>query len=97
VILGSTPTECDKVQDNGFQEEEDNDDSSPVFESSCSEATKQIDSDGREWLFRSCLSAPMTLTPGGVINQANSSVVAEFCPGTISRNQRIAAEYTSNL
>ena len=87
MILGSTPTECNKVQDNGFQEEEDNDDSSPVFESSCSKVTKKIDSEEREWLFCSCLSASMTLTLSGVINQGNSSVVAELFPGTISCNQ----------
>lgn len=70
IVLGLSKTECDKIQVTG---ELGDVDTSNSFQSSCSEPVVKTDvnaDDGREWMFSSCLSNPMTLTPGGVINQA---------------------------
>ena len=50
--------------------DEDDDNNNNYAESTCSEPAKKT-VDGRETWFRSCLSAPFTLTPGGVVNCAS--------------------------
>lgn len=64
--LGASSSACDLVQrgdaDPGLLQR--------AMESSCSDPVLLAKTDDRHWLFTSCLSPPMTLTPGGVINQA---------------------------
>eukprot|EP00592_Proboscia_alata_P017489 CAMPEP_0194400572 /NCGR_PEP_ID=MMETSP0174-20130528/127307_1 /TAXON_ID=216777 /ORGANISM="Proboscia alata, Strain PI-D3" /LENGTH=235 /DNA_ID=CAMNT_0039197141 /DNA_START=49 /DNA_END=753 /DNA_ORIENTATION=+ len=67
-VLGVSTAGCDDIQESGEVGDRSN-----SFESSCSEPilkTDDIVDDGREWMFSTCLSKPITMTPGGVINQA---------------------------
>lgn len=64
-VLGANADTCALVQ-NG----EDVTILNRFTESECSDPEKRIEDYGREMWFRSCLSPPITLTPGGVVNQA---------------------------
>jgi len=63
--MAVTADTCDMVQRGSLDVEE----VSRSSKSDCGEPELRV-IDGRPWTYRSCLSPPMTLTPGGVINQA---------------------------
>jgi len=59
---------CSRIQNGDFDESEM--ENIQHIESTCAEPVKEVADGGKATWFRSCLSPPFTLTPGGVVNQA---------------------------
>jgi len=64
-VLGADKDSCARVQNGESESILDR-----FMESSCSEPKRHAGDYGRENWLSSCLSPPLTLTPGGVVNQA---------------------------
>jgi len=64
-VLGADAGSCTRVQNGEPESILDR-----FMESSCSKPKKDLGDYGREYWSSSCLSPPLTLTPGGVVNQA---------------------------
>ena len=68
-MLGLDDDTCARIQ-NDDVDQSMLEDIEPI-ESICDDPVKEVGDDGRKTWFRSCLSSPFTLTPGGVVNRAS--------------------------
>jgi len=67
-LLNVNDETCSRIQNGDVNESEI--ETIEHIESTCAESVKEVADDGKETWFRSCLSPPFTLTPGGVVNNA---------------------------